>query len=181
MPIILHVIKRFTMRYFLFIFWTKWTKGLTTKTIYHRLLIFTKGANIREHHCILWAALFTYKCWCTSTKKKMSWKNVDVAEVACFCSIKVSPFFFFRSSGSVKRARASSSWQFVWVCVRKYCADASSFSLSLCALKSKGEVALFFTVILTSIETCQAQFRGLGQGQTLQERWVLWKRCQKWP
>lgn len=37
----------------------------------------------------------------------------------------------------------------------------------------QGEVALLSTVVLTSTETCQARSLGLGQGQTLQERWVL--------
>lgn len=44
----------------------------------------------------------------------------------------------------------------------------------------QGEVALFFTVVLTSTETCQARSLGLGQGQTLQERWVLLRWYQKW-
>lgn len=37
----------------------------------------------------------------------------------------------------------------------------------------QGEVALLSTVVLTSTETCQAHSLGLGQGPTLQERWVL--------
>lgn len=40
----------------------------------------------------------------------------------------------------------------------------------------QGEVALLSTVVLTSTETCQAHSLGLGQGQTLQERWVLQKQ-----
>lgn len=43
----------------------------------------------------------------------------------------------------------------------------------------QGEVALLSTVVLTSTETCQARFLGLGLGQTLQERWVLWRQREK--
>lgn len=43
----------------------------------------------------------------------------------------------------------------------------------------QGEVALLSTVVLTSTETCQARSLGLGQGQTLQERWVLQRQERK--
>lgn len=43
----------------------------------------------------------------------------------------------------------------------------------------QGEVALLSTVVLTSTETCQARSLGLGQGQTLQERWVLQRQKEK--
>lgn len=43
----------------------------------------------------------------------------------------------------------------------------------------QGEVALLSTVVLTSTETCQARSLVLGQGQTLQERWVLQRQKEK--
>lgn len=107
----------------------------------------------------------------------MEIENVDVAEVCCFCSVKSKhPLFLlkvvpqsFQTVTRVHTLPRPGICLCVSVCLWKYCCRGPG-SLLVSAWKSKGEVTLFFTVILTNTETCLAQFRELGQGQILQGR-----------
>ncbi len=99
---------------------------------------------------------------------------VDEAEVCCFCSVKslasAFPPWSFQTVTRVHTLPRPG----ICLCVSvEILLQRSWFSLVVSVWKSKGEVTLFFTVILTSTETCLAQFREPGQGQTLQGRWVL--------
>lgn len=103
------------------------------------------------YQVLIWMSLglqnSTNSCW--KSKAQMSlWVSQSLSVCPLLLSLSAFPTLLCRVCEELCRRASWSGWL-------------------------QGEVAFLSTVVLTSTETCQARSLGLGQGQTLQERWVL--------